>query len=148
MKLITTVVIVLVVFGIAGLFLYSMRPKIIDEGGLTLPTPIVSNSTNTPDETQSIESQIKAALVQKYGENSKDLEVTITQNLGGYTKGLVNDPAGGGGMWFGAKVGDNWELVWDGNGIITCDDLKDYPDFPSSLIPQCFDQDSQKMITR
>ena len=44
--------------------------------------------------------------------------------------------------------GVDWEIVWDGNGIITCEALTKYPDFPSDLIPQCYDQTKNTMVIR
>ena len=55
---------------------------------------------------------------------------------------------GGGGRWFAAKVNGLWKLVWDGNGIIKCSDLADYPEFPVSMIPECFDEASDKLVKR
>jgi len=91
---------------------------------------------------------IKEAIVaENNGEGSTTLEVTLSQIDGDFAKGMASDQ-GGGGMWFAAKVNGEWELVWDGNGIIQCSDLTNYPDFPTSMIPECYDDATQDMVVR
>ena len=52
------------------------------------------------------------------------------------------------GIWFAAKVGGVWELVWDGNGSIYCSDLVNYPDYPIDMIPECYDEIEGKIVNR
>lgn len=85
----------------------------------------------------------------KYNKPLDVFKLSLDTDLGSYAKGSVLlKEEGGGGIWFGAKVNDVWQLVYDGNGIIPCSDLKQYPDFPSSLIPQCFDDNINMLINR
>jgi hypothetical protein len=93
---------------------------------------------------------IKALLVEKNNWNPNDIKVTVSENDGQYATGGVGSetPQGGGGLWFAAKVGGEWKIVYDGNGIISCDALTDYPDFPSSMIPECYDYSAEKMVQR
>ncbi len=39
-------------------------------------------------------------------------------------------------------------IVADGNGIITCSSLAKYPDYPVSLIPECYDQQTNSTVKR
>ena len=106
-------------------------------------------ATVTPpmDELSIIKAAIKKAIVAKHGESANELNISVSKIVGRFSQGGASGE-GGGGMWFAAKVGDEWKLVWDGNGVILCDDLKNYPDFPASLIPECYDQKADKLISR
>ena len=99
---------------------------------------------------KSDENLIKNALVTKNNWNPEEINVTISKNDGKYATGETGTvtPQGGGGLFFAKKVNGNWEIVWDGNGIITCEALTKYPDFPSDLIPQCYDQTKNTMVIR
>jgi hypothetical protein len=87
---------------------------------------------------------MKNAIAPKAGDS---FVITVSKIDGSYAKGTASDD-GGGGMWFAAKVGDVWKLVWDGNGVIQCSDLSAYPSFPSSMIPECWDDATQKTVKR
>lgn len=108
------------------------------------PTAIITPSV---DETSVIKTTIKKAIVAKRGGGANELNISVSKIIGNYSQGGASG-AGGGGMWFAAKINNEWKLVWDGNGIILCDDLKNYPDFPSLLIPECYDQKTDKLIKR
>jgi hypothetical protein len=51
-------------------------------------------------------------------------------------------------MWFAAKVEGKWTLVYDGNGIILCSEVAPYPDFPKTMIPECWDGKTNKIVVR
>jgi hypothetical protein len=101
----------------------------------------------TIDETQILKNAVKQALVAKHGQSANELTITVSTIQGNYASGGAA-ATGGGGMWFAAKVNGIWQLVWDGNGVIFCSALQKYPDFPNTLIPECFDETSQKSIKR
>ena len=100
-----------------------------------------------PTDQKVLETEIMAALVAKHGESIKSLSFTISKIEGTYAQGGISG-MGGGAMWFAAKIGDTWKLVWDGNGVILCTDLTDYPDFPKDMIPECWDASTNKNVTR
>lgn len=107
-----------------------------------------SEQTPAPEVDEGMVSEaIKTALIKKYGPNASDMEVTVSKIDGEYAKGMVTEE-GGGGMWFAARLNGTWTLVWDGNGIITCDDISPYPEFPANMIPECWDNSTSKLITR
>jgi hypothetical protein len=97
---------------------------------------------------EEIITQVKAAIIEKNGPEAEKLNITVSEIEGNFAKGGASQVGLGGGMWFSAKKGNVWKLVWDGNGIINCDSLTEFPDFPDSLIPQCFDSSMQEMIDR
>ena len=104
------------------------------------PSPIV-------DETNIIKTAIRQALVAKHGSTANELTITVSKIVGSYSSGSAS-ASGGGGIWFAAKVNGAWQLVWDGNGVILCSDLTPYPDFPASLIPECYDDSTNKSVKR
>ncbi len=116
-------------------------------------TAIPTKSQVTPttaakvDEKTVLQSAIKQALATKFGNDGSTLNVSVSKIEGNYAQGAVSDE-GGGGMWFAAKVNGVWKLVWDGNGVILCTDLAPYPDFPTSMIPECYNETTQSPVKR
>lgn len=111
------------------------------------PTGLVVTPAPTIDETGSLETMIKQAMVAEHGSTASELDITVSEIIGDYAKGMAS-ASGGGGMWFAARDNGVWHLVWDGNGQINCDDLKDYPNFPNTLIPECYDLANEKLVVR
>lgn len=111
-----------------------------------------TNSTPTPTITaveKSLQEQMIDALSQKNNWDASRVELNVQTVEGNYAKGDVKfKDEMGGGLWFAAKVNNTWKIVYDGNGIIMCDQLKDYPNFPKDMIPSCFDKESDQLITR
>ncbi len=103
-----------------------------------------------PEVVQTDEELIKAALVTKNNWEADEIAITIAKNDGEYATGGVGatTPQSGGGIWFAAKVDDEWQIVWDGNGVVMCEDLTDYADFPIELIPECYDSTQAVMVER
>lgn len=131
-----------------------VTPVVTSTPGPLTQTPALSPTTTaTPkaesssDETVSLIAAVQKGLVAKHGPDAATLNVTVTTISGNYAKGMASATAGGG-IWFAAKTNGSWLLVWDGNGIITCSDVAPYPNFPASLIPECFNSVTQKMVTR
>lgn len=113
-------------------------------------SPITKDPLNIEDTAQVelIKTQIKEAIVEKRGEQARNLTITVAKIEGDYAQGGASEIGMGGGMWFAAKKGGQWQLVWDGNGIINCDELAGYPDFPNSIIPECYDEVSEQLVKR
>lgn len=101
----------------------------------------------TVDETATLKTFIKNALVAKHGSTANELNISVSKIEGGFASGGASGE-GGGGMWFAAKVNGNWQLVWDGNGVILCKDLAAYPNFPVSMIPECYNEQTNKSVKR
>lgn len=114
------------------------------------PTAAVAPSTAEPT-SEDITAAISEALIKKNNWDPKiQLEITVKTNDGKYASGGVTEKGamGGGGMFFATKVQGVWKIVADGNGIAQCSELAPYPDFPTSLIPQCWDVATNKLVTR
>jgi len=114
-------------------------------------TPTITPSASTPTPTLKVENEeelIKTALFQKNNwpaDNS--INVTVSTNDGTYASGTAGGQ-GGGGYFFAEKVGGVWEIVADGNGTISCSIFTKYPNFPKTLIPECYDEKTQNSIKR
>ncbi len=105
-----------------------------------VPTVIV-------DETKILKTFVKNTLVAKHGSGANELTISVAKIQGDFASGGASGE-GGGGMWFAAKVDGNWQLVWDGNGVILCKDLTAYPNFPASMIPECYNDQTNKNVKR
>ena len=162
------VIMLLIIIGAGGFYLgqqYKLVPvtpatNTVPATSVTItPPPTVGPTTTAaPAQTNMQELTYEAAqpgavmtavteqLNAKYGNGSVGT-MSVTKIEGNYAKGMVNGQ-GGGGMWFAAKVNDIWQLVWDGNGIIQCSDLTNYSDFPKTMIPECYNTATQKMVVR
>lgn len=141
-------VIILAVFLVAGGSYYAgnqRKPKVIPQ-----PTPEPKNEVTTAptvDETATLKTFIKNALVAKHGSTANELNISVSKIEGGFASGGASGE-GEGGMWFAAKVDGNWQLVWDGNGVILCKDLVAYPNFPAGMIPECYNEQTNKSVKR
>lgn len=112
------------------------------------PSPTeVPTATPVANENDAIIAAVKAGLIAEHGQNAAGMTITTSKIEGDYAKGMASEQ-GGGGIWFAAKVNGTWKLVWDGNGIIFCSDLTPYPNFPTDLIPDCWDKATDKLINR
>jgi hypothetical protein len=99
---------------------------------------------------ESIAQAVKQAIVEKRGVDANDLVISVNKIEGNYAQGKAGSPTPGpgGGIWFAAKVDDAWELVWDGNGSIYCSDLVNYPDYPTNMISECYDEVEGEIVNR
>lgn len=90
---------------------------------------------------------IREALAKKHSDWDVDvMAIDILSGEAEYATGTVGEGPGGG-SWFAAIADGEWEIVWDGNGIIFCSDLEGY-DFPASMIPECWDDETQESVVR
>jgi len=125
-----------------------VSPKGVSVTSTEVATTEVLTASPTPNnETETLAVAVKEALIAKYGSGAASLSVSVSKIEGNFAGGTVSDQGGGGG-WFAAKTGDGWKLVWDGNGQIDCKNISGYPDFPKSMIPECWNSTSGKLITR
>lgn len=95
--------------------------------------------------------EITQALIEKHPTWTADsIIVTINKNDGQYAGGGVKEKNAevGGGYFFAVKDQGKWKIIADGNGTIDCAVLIPYPDYPTSLIPECFDMNTGKPVTR
>jgi len=116
-------------------------------GGCTLTKQQQTATTPTaPKQTKSDKELIKEALIAKNGPDFAEVVLEVNENTGQFATGSVGSGPGGG-MFFAAKVDGQWFIAWDGNGSIFCEDIEPY-NFPNTMIPSCFDQQTQQLINR
>ena len=113
----------------------------------TIAPPASASASPQANDKLTIIAGVAAALTAKHGSDFTGLTYTVSKIEGNYASGTVNG-TGGGGMWFAAKESGSWVVVSDGNGVILCSDLAPYPNFPKSMIPECWDASSDKLVTR
>jgi hypothetical protein len=115
------------------------------------PSPMaVSTPTATPavNEIEAIKAAVKLGLIDEHGPNAANMVVTVSKTDESHaTGGAIEPGAVGGGMWLAVKVNDTWKLIWDGNGTISCAIIAPY-NFPTSMVPECWDETTQKSVTR
>ncbi len=128
----------------------------LNEQGLPLASGIGDLSINCakvdfdPSPELSAELLIKKILANKYDKKVAEISLQINQQTENYLRGeVVFQPSGSenSGIFLAAKVGEDWELVFDGNGSFSCDLLKNY-DFPEDMQTGCFSSsDNQQPVS-
>ena len=112
-----------------------------------IPTPSIDSGQAVDDEAALV-AMVKASEVARVGAaDASAVTYSVSQIQGKYARGMVSATAGGAG-WFAAKVNGTWKLVFIGNGTVQCSQLADYPDFPNTMIPECWDEVNQKNVIR
>lgn len=153
MKYVIAVFVTTIVVFLGATIYYKGLPTFVSPGGVSVEstsTPPATTSAPKNETEASYETfmkEIRDAFANKYGSSASSLTISVSKIEGEYAKGTASDE-GGGGMWFAARLNGKWTLVWDGNGIITCDDVSPFPEFPASMIPECWDTSTEKMVIR
>jgi len=80
-------------------------------------------------------------FAEKYDLLESDVENTISQESENHVAGIVElAPKGPGnvGGFLAAKVDGQWKLVFDGNGSVSCEVLREY-NFPQEMFIYCYE---------
>ncbi len=94
------------------------------------------------------EELIREAMAERHGKSVAEVALTVGENTGTHAIGVVSFAGEmGGGWWLAAKVADNWEIAADGNGTVPCDAIEPY-DFPTDIVPECWDEVAGELVTR
>jgi hypothetical protein len=155
MKNLIVIFIIMVAIAIIGLGGYllgnrgsiklSYLPASSSPSASSIPSP---TATPVADETEMIKAAVKLGLIDEHGPNAANMVVTVSKIDGASASGGAIEPGSvGGGMWLATKVNGNWELIWDGNGTISCQIIAPY-NFPISMVPECWDENTLKSVTR
>lgn len=164
----TFLVIFLILLGVGGGYYLGANYKLVlqPQGGATTTAPVPTDTliqeamvsppaeaegitpSPTVNETAAIIAGVKAGLIAEHGAGAANMNITVSKIQGNYAQGGAIEPeAVGGGMWLAAKVNGIWKLVWDGNGTISCGSINPY-NFPVSMVSECWDDATQKSVTR
>ncbi len=83
--------------------------------------------------------KIRELFAQKYDRSTDEVTIAITTSTADHMRGSVkfgDGTKGEGGIFFAAKVDNEWKLVFDGNGMIPCNLLTEYK-FPDDFQTDC-----------
>ena len=86
------------------------------------------------------EKAIQAFLANKYNKPIAEVKITIQKEAPGFAAGSVSFGQGGqgeGGMWL-AVAGNQWDVVWDGNGAVDCNKMRQQYGFPDTILKPNF----------
>lgn len=104
-----------------------------------MPTP-TTQKTTSPTPYPDTQSAIQAFLAKKYNKPISEVKITVAKEVPGFAAGSVLFGQGGpgeGGMWL-AVLGNGWEVVWDGNGNVDCDKMRQTYGFPDAILKPNF----------
>lgn len=94
------------------------------------------------------EQAITEAMAAKYSKTTSETDLSINMIDENHASGVVifeGEVAGG--WWLAAKQNGNWIIVADGNGTVMCSDIDAY-NFPTDMVPECWDETTETLITR
>lgn len=100
------------------------------------------NTQLTDDETVSdlpedLNNIIVSLFAEKYPENAGSISIDVTNRTANHARGSVSFAEGmAGGNWLATKIDGNWQLVYDGNGVIPCSLRTEYG-FPDEMLTDC-----------
>lgn len=84
---------------------------------------------------------IREKLAEKYHKSLSEVQVTVTKSDDKYAAGSVLFGTGGpgeGGLFLAIKSGNDWQLVYDGNGSIDCKKMRVQYKFPDAILKPNF----------
>jgi len=124
-------------------YIYTQKPLVKNEIPPVIPTSTVVTITPSVNEI-SAEESIKQAFAKKYNRKITEVHLNISQKDATHVWGSVkfgDEMAGG---WFLAfkESLNNWIIVQDGNGTISCETVAPYK-FPVSMVSECVDKNGQ-----
>jgi len=127
-----------------ALYLYFQKPESGQPNILPseiTPTVTLALTLSPAPTTLSDEVLIKKALAKKYKLSVDQISVIFKEIISNNAAGTVSF-AGEGGWFLASKKGNNWEIVLDGNGTVSCESVAPY-NFPVSMVPECIDINGQ-----
>lgn len=88
-----------------------------------------------------VKEKISQLFAEKYDKKIEDINLVISKQIGDYISGGVKsgaDKNAGGGVFLAYKAGDDWQLVFDGNGSVNCQELREKYQFPDEILKPNF----------
>lgn len=82
-----------------------------------------------------IEDAIKFSFSMKYEIDMSDIDIDVLKQTEDHVRGSVNLD-GGGGIFLARKTNGIWNITFDGNGAISCEDME-AQEFPADMIEDC-----------
>ncbi len=107
-----------------------------------------TQTVDTDEGMETLENAIKKAFAEKYDKQTSEINLEINKETSTHAQGVVRFAGEiSGGWWLATKEEGEWVLVADGNGTVMCEDIEPY-NFPTEMVPECWNQTTRKMITR
>jgi len=131
------------VIAMLAFYMYTQKPSVNNDSNI--PSPTTEVVTVAPSVTEiSAEESIKKAFAKKYNKKFEEVEISISKNDSTHVWGSVKFSGEMSGGWFLAykESVNNWIIVQDGNGTISCETVAPY-NFPTSMVPGCVDNNGQ-----
>lgn len=131
------------------------QPELYQQETTTKPTALQEDSgEQTPTEPEPaeqpapLEQALKQQFAEKFDKDTADINLEINEKTSTHAEGGVTFTGEmGGGWWLAATEEGKWVLVADGNGTVMCADIEPY-NFPTTMVPECYNQDTQQLIKR
>lgn len=84
--------------------------------------------------------EIQYFLADKYNKSIDDVVVSVTKQTESHMFGSVKFGAGvsAGGLFLAVRLGNMWEVVYDGNGSIDCEKMRIEYNFPDEILKPNF----------
>lgn len=142
MKSKSLIILVILIAGGIGYYLFSGNKQITNINN-SEPSAIPTQSPQenvTPSAYPDTRHAIQAILANKYHKPLSEVNVTVDKEVPGYAAGSVLFGQGGpgeGGMWL-AVLGNGWQVVWDGNGNVDCNKMRNDYGFPDTILKPNF----------
>jgi inhibitor of cysteine peptidase len=98
------------------------------------------------EEEISKEDSIKYAMAARYGRKLSQVSIVLDQETDDHVRGGVTFAPGGpenSGFFLAAKQDGQWLIVYDGNGVISCEEIAKF-NFPAEMIDDC--EDTQNIL--
>jgi hypothetical protein len=118
-------------------------PEDIDMSNVLFATPIPEEGA-LPGVPITNELLIKKALAVRLNIPLDNLELTITADENEYAAGQVRIiDANRQLRWYAVREKGGWQIISARTTLIRCSELEAYPDFPTTLVPQCLTDQGQ-----
>jgi putative hemolysin len=100
----------------------------------------IVDATTTVNKSSSTVEILKKLFADKYNKKISDINITISKEKANHIRGgvkLSKDEQAEGGNFLAAKVNNDWQIVFEGNGGINCN-LKEKYGFPEDMMTDCY----------
>lgn len=90
-------------------------------------------------DTDEIKDAIEQLFAEKYNKNISDISISLLQQDGRHARGSVKfAPEGEGGLFLAVAIEDKWQLIFDGNGSVDCQEIMKYGFTEAMLTGICY----------
>lgn len=89
---------------------------------------------------------IKNLFASKYELPADEIKINYSQETTNHARGTVTlgeSEVGNTGLFLTTNINGQWEIVFDGNGVYTCQEVAPY-NFPENMIEDCYDPEENE----